>query len=58
MITTELFRTLRHLAPPLAVWLVAKGYLPEDLQGGFVELLTLLFSFLGAYVASYVRDKR
>ncbi len=56
VITTELNRLARHLALPIAVWMVAKGYLPEEAQGDFVEAMALAIPAVIVYVTSWWRD--
>ena len=55
---TELSRLLRHLFAPLVAWLVAKGYLPEYMQGDVTEVMVLLASLAIPYGISWWRDAR
>lgn len=53
---TEIYRLLRHIFAPLVAWLVAKGYLPEYMQGDVIEVLVLVTAFSIPYVVSWWRD--
>ena len=53
---TELNRLLRHIFAPLVAWLVAKGYLPEYMQGDVLELVTLIVALAIPYGVSWWRD--
>lgn len=55
---TELSRFLRHLFAPLVTWLVAKGYLPEYMQGDVIEVMVVLASWAIPYGISWWRDAR
>lgn len=56
--TSEVKRFLRHLTLPLVAWLVAKGYLPEALQGEAAEALITLGAFVVVYVWSMVNERK
>ena len=54
---TELNRFLRHFFAPFVAWMVAKGYLPEYMQGDVIEALVLACGFAVPYIVSHMRDK-
>jgi hypothetical protein len=53
----ELNRFLRHVFAPFVAWLVAKGYLPEYMQGDVIEVLVLAVGFGVPFALSWARDK-
>ena len=54
---TELNRLIRHGVAPLTMWLVAKGYLPEYMQGDVTEALVIALSLAIPYGVSWLRDR-
>lgn len=53
---SELARLIRHGVAPIVMYLVAKGWLPEYMQGDVTEGLVIAVSLAIPYVASWVRD--
>jgi len=53
----ELNRFLRHIFAPIVAWLVAKGYLPEYMQGDIVEVLVLSAGFAIPWGVSWLRER-
>jgi hypothetical protein len=53
----ELNRLIRHGVAPLTAWLVAKGYLPEYMEGDVTEFAVIIVAIAIPYVVSWWRDK-
>ena len=54
---TELHRLIRHGVAPLTMWMVAKGYLPEYMQGDVTEAIVIAVSIIAPIAVSWLRDK-
>lgn len=52
----ETYRILRHLAPVVVTWLVAKGYVPSEVAGPLIELAAIVFVAGASLWASKARD--
>lgn len=56
-VTTELSRAARHILPPLVAFVVAKGWIPADLQQPLVEAGIAASAVVAAMFASRARDR-